>query len=153
MSLLPPFLASHEITAPPSDEEIATPLEPPLNIPSADCVCACFVERPNCLGILTKLLPVISHDVMSLDNSIFDKGSVRLLLHCEDRTQNQGCFKAYSPYEIAVLRNNMLKTTFKNFVYSNVKPAFRGNFLNLSPERSKELDSISTKGKIDIIKK
>lgn len=86
-----------------------------------------------------------------LDNSLFDKQIPRLLLHCEGRTDNYGDYKAYSLYRMFYIREKMKKLTVKPFAYNLVEPNFRGHFLDLKPERAKELDKFTISGKLDIL--
>lgn len=86
-----------------------------------------------------------------LDNSLFDKQIPRLLLHCESRNDYYGDYKGYSLYRMFYLREKMKKLTVKPFAFSLVEPNFRGHFLDLKPERSKELDKYSISGKLDIL--
>lgn len=87
----------------------------------------------------------------SLDETLFEKGIIRLVLHVQDRTQRSGSYRGYSLYRAHYLREYMKKLVVKPFAYHRVKPNFYGNFLDLDPERAKELDKISTKGKLDIL--
>jgi hypothetical protein len=51
------------------------------------------------------------------------------------------------------LKAIMKKLTVKPFAYKVIEDNFRGHFLDLTPERSKTLDMISVKSKIDILRK
>lgn len=88
-----------------------------------------------------------------LDQQLFDNQIPRLLLHLENRTENQGNFKAFSLYGMLQLKAMMKKLTVKPFAYKIIDENFRGHFLDLQPERSKVLDQISIKNKIDILRK
>ena len=88
-----------------------------------------------------------------LDADLFDKKIPRLLLHLRDRTQAQGNLQGYSLYRMFYLKNKMEKLIVKPFAYGIVEPNFRGHFLDLDKEASDKLDKISTKGKMDVLKK
>lgn len=88
-----------------------------------------------------------------LDNDLFDKQIPRLLVHCHDRTQTYGNFRAYGLYRMFYIKEKMRKFTVRPQAYSTTTPNYRGHFLDLDPKRSKLLDELSTKGKLDIMKK
>lgn len=88
-----------------------------------------------------------------LDNDLFDKQIPRLLLHLDRRNENYGHYKGFSLYRMFYLKKKMEKFIVKPFAYSHVEPNFYGQFLDLTPARAKELDIISTKGKLSILKK
>lgn len=83
-----------------------------------------------------------------LDNSLFDKNIPRLLLHTEARTARQGNIKGYSLFRMLYLRERMKKLVVPSFAYGLVQPNFYAHFLDLPKKRSRELDRISTAGKI-----
>jgi len=87
----------------------------------------------------------------SLDSTLFDKGVIRLCLHVHGRSDTVGHYKGYSLYRSFYLRENMRKNVVKPFAYQQVHPNFYGHFLDLEPGRCRELDKISTKGKMDIL--
>jgi hypothetical protein len=88
-----------------------------------------------------------------LDNDLFDKQIPRCLIHCYDRRQNYGKYKVYSLYRMYYIKNKMDKLTVKPHAYGMVDPNQHGYFLNLPTARCSELDMISTKGKLSILKK
>ena len=88
-----------------------------------------------------------------LDNDLFDKNIPRMLLHLENRTQKQGNFRGYSLYRALYIKHKMKKLVVKSIAYQLVEPNFYGHFLDLSPERSKQLDILSTKGKMSHLRK
>jgi len=88
-----------------------------------------------------------------IDDQIFDKQIPRLLLHLKNRSNYDGEFRTYSLYRMLLLKKYMKKYDLKNYAYVKVHPNNIGHFLNLTPEREKELDIISTKEKINILKK
>jgi hypothetical protein len=90
----------------------------------------------------------------SLDNDLFDKNIPRLLLHLQNRTENQGDIYGFSLYRMLYIKNKyMPKLTVKSFAYQLVNPNFFGHFQNLEPERARALDYISTRGKLSVLKK
>lgn len=101
-----------------------------------------------------KILVIVcipSFDV--LDEHLFRNNIPRQLVHLENRTINQGNFKAYSLYRMFYLKARMKKLVVKNMAFSLVEPNFYGHFLDLEPERSNALNKISMKGKFNILKK
>lgn len=99
-----------------------------------------------------KILVILSLPSFSvLDNSLFDKQIPRLLLHCENRSERYGNYKGYSLYRMYYIKEKMKKLIVKPFGYNLVEPNFRGHFLDLKPERSKELDKFTVSGKLDIL--
>jgi hypothetical protein len=89
----------------------------------------------------------------SLDEDLFRKGIPRLLLHVDNRNENNGDFHGYSLFRMFYLKEKMKKLIVKGYAYQLEEPNFHGHFLDLPPEREKELDKISIKGKIDILTK
>lgn len=87
-----------------------------------------------------------------LDPRLFKNGVPRLLLHCYGK-DTRGYFKAYGLWRMEHLRlklkllNNRI---LPQEVYKYVRPNFKGEFYNLSPERSALLDKISTEGKSEL---
>ena len=89
-----------------------------------------------------------------LDNNLFDNQIPRMLLHLSGRTGKQGNFDAYGLDEMNWIRYWMGKwPKHKTKAYGKVIPNFRGHFLDISPLRSKQLDRVSTKSKLEILKK
>lgn len=89
----------------------------------------------------------------ALDNDLFLKGIPRLLIHLDRRSEKYGYFKGYSLYRMFYIRKKMDKMVVKQFAYQRVNPNLIGNFLDLTIERAKSLDKISTAGKLEVIKK
>jgi hypothetical protein len=90
-------------------------------------------------------------DFNKLDNNLFDNKIPRLLLHLSNRKESYGHFRAYSLNNMLWLRWHMKKQVVKEAAFKRVQPNFYGWFLNLPPNRAKQLDSISTKGKIEVL--
>lgn len=89
-----------------------------------------------------------------LDNNLFDNQIPRLLLHCSGRTSKSGNFDGYGLEEMNWIRYWMAKwPKHKPKAYAMVTPNFRGHFLDISPKRSAELDRVSTRNKLKILKK
>jgi hypothetical protein len=86
-----------------------------------------------------------------LDNTLFDKGIVRLVIHCYDRDNYYGRYKGFSLYRAFYIREFMKKNVVKPQAYIRTGANFYGCFLDLPPERSRELDKISTEGKLNIL--
>jgi hypothetical protein len=86
-----------------------------------------------------------------IDNSLFDMKVPRMLLHCNKRTLSQGNYSGFSLYRMQYIKHKMQKLVIPEYAYTQVVPNFRGHFLDLSTERAKELDKISTAGKLNIV--
>ena len=97
------------------------------------------------------LVIIILPNFNVLENNLFDLKIPRLLFNCHNRDDYQGNFRAYSLYRMHYLKDKMRKLVIKEFAYTQVTPNFRGHYLDLEPNRSKELDEISTKGKLEIV--
>jgi hypothetical protein len=88
-----------------------------------------------------------------LDTRLYKNGVPRLLLHCHGKNEKVGRFKAYGLWRMEHLRLKLKMFDQKMLpqeVYKSVRPNFKGKFYDLSPERAKLLDRISTEGKSDI---
>lgn len=83
-----------------------------------------------------------------IDSDLLLKGIPRLLLHCQDRSRTYGDFKAYSLYRMFYIIDKMKKLKVPSFAYQLEEPNFSGHFLNLSKEREKALDKLSTNSKL-----
>jgi len=88
-----------------------------------------------------------------LDNQLFDNQIPRMLIQVTSRTKNQADFGCYGLMEMNWLRYHMKKSPIKDYAWQRVHANFRGHYLDLEPERSKELDSVSTKNKLQILRK
>jgi len=89
-----------------------------------------------------------------LDEDLFDKGLPRLLFHCHNKVQGKfGYFKAYDFSRMQWIKYYMSKNKVKQKAYHSVWFNFAGKFLDLTPERSQQLDFLSTKGKISELEK
>ena len=87
-----------------------------------------------------------------LDQDLLLKGIPRLLLHCENRKRNYGCFRGYSLERMYYVRDKMNKIVVKPHAYNLVSANFHGEFVDLPPERSRLLDQLSTKSKLEALK-
>lgn len=87
-----------------------------------------------------------------LDQNLFDNKIPRLLIDCRNRSMTYGNYSAFSLYRMLLLKARMKKLQLKNYAFSLISPNFRGHFLDVSPERSKQLDRLSTKNKLSILK-
>lgn len=88
-----------------------------------------------------------------LDTYLFDNRIPRMLIHCEGRTQSQGNFKVFDLLSMLWLKHWIDKLPLKHYAYNRVYPNIWGHFQDLPPDRSKELDRVSTKNKIEILRK
>lgn len=85
-----------------------------------------------------------------LDQPIFDKKIPRILFHCNTRLK-QGNYSVYSLKRMMYIKYKMKKIVVPYEAYKFTSPNHRGHFLDLDPKRSKELDELSTKGKLNIV--
>lgn len=88
-----------------------------------------------------------------LDNQLFDNHIPRMLLHLHSRTVNSGNFDAYDLRGMEWLKYWQAKSPIKSYCWHRVFPNFYGHFLDLDPDRSLELDKVSTKNKLNILRK
>jgi energy-coupling factor transporter ATP-binding protein EcfA2 len=99
-----------------------------------------------------KILIIVCLPFMpDLDSQVFKHAVARFGLHLEDRTETQGNFRGYSLYRMYYVRKKASELIVPPFAYKIVEPNFYGHFLDLEPRRSELLNSLSTKGKADII--
>jgi hypothetical protein len=89
-----------------------------------------------------------------LDNNLFDNKIPRMLLNLRNRTK-YGNYWGYSLSQMNWIRYwfDKLPKGAKHKCYSKCMANFHGQFKNLSPEREKALDKISTHGKRELLKK
>lgn len=89
-----------------------------------------------------------------LDNLIFDNQIPRLLIHIHSRSAEQGRYYVYDLNGMNWVRYWYDKLSKGNKIkcYSRSSPYSRGQFLNLTPNREKELDRLSTYGKSELLK-
>ena len=100
-----------------------------------------------------KIIVILSLPTFNtLDNSLLEKNIPRLLIHCYNRNNKYGHFKAYSLWRMYWIKQIMSKQVVKSDAYDIESPNYYGQFYNLPPERAKELDKISIKNKIEISK-
>lgn len=88
-----------------------------------------------------------------LENELFEIGIVRMLLHVEGRTENQGNFRVFDLEQMYYIKHHAQKIIVKPKCYDFGVPNFYGHFLNLPPDRSDELDRISIANKRKEVKK
>ncbi len=86
-----------------------------------------------------------------LDDSIFQKGVPRLLLHCHNRTLRQGNIKGYGFKRMCLMRYYAKKLPIPAGIYNIFTPNFRGHFLDLDFEERKELKRLSLAGKKEML--
>jgi len=88
-----------------------------------------------------------------LDAHLFDLQVPRGLIHIEDRNKKYADFSGYSLVGMNWIRfwSDKLAKAIRYKCYEKVSPNFRGHFLDLETQRSKQLDYISTKEKIAIL--
>ena len=97
------------------------------------------------------LIILILPDFTILDKNLYNKGIVRGMLRCKARTGRQGNFDGFSLYRIQWLLYWAGKLKIKQTAFKKVFPNFRGHFKDLDKKRKKELEKLSTKGKIGIL--
>lgn len=87
-----------------------------------------------------------------LEDSLFDKKIPRLLINTHNRKERYGCFRSYSLYRMYLVKNLLKSLKVPPQAYNLIVPNYRGNFLDLDEQRSKELDKISTESKKEVLK-
>lgn len=87
-----------------------------------------------------------------LETRLFQYGIPRMLFHCHDKEEDYSNYSAYSLVGMNWIRYwfKKLPEAINYMCYSKCEPAFRGQFLDLPPERSKQLDLLSTRAKLDL---
>lgn len=88
-----------------------------------------------------------------LDNQLFDNQIPRMLVQVSGRTNTYGNFGGYGLMEMNWLRYHMKRSAIKDYAWQKVHANFRGHFLDLDPERSQQLDTVSTSNKLKILRK
>jgi len=96
--------------------------------------------------VVILVLPTID----SLGYTLFNLGVPRLLVHCHGRTMTKGNFRTYSLMRMFKLKMMFTKLEVKPSAYFMVAPNYFGHFLDLVPDRSKQLDNMTIKGKVEI---
>jgi hypothetical protein len=86
-----------------------------------------------------------------LSKDIFDNKIPTMLIHLKKRHKNYGVAHFYDLKSMYYIMNNMKSDIFPEASYSKVYPNFRTKFKDLTPERSKQLDKLSTFGKKDLL--
>lgn len=81
-----------------------------------------------------------------LDRGIYDRGVIRVLFNCYGRNQEFGRLRVYSLRRIFYLLDYIRKKQppVRQMAYKNATPLYYSHFYDLPPERSEELDEIST---------
>lgn len=89
----------------------------------------------------------------TLDNQIFDNEIPRMLINIKERSKSYVDFRAYGLNEMNWIRYYIEKRpkAVRNKCYGYVEPNFRGHMLNLDDARAKQLDKLSTLGKISLL--
>ena len=82
-----------------------------------------------------------------LENELFDLAIPRLLIHCLDRTDTHGDFRAYDLEQMYYIKQKAKDIIVKPKCYDHGMVNFFGHFLNLPPDRSRELDMVSIAAK------
>ena len=89
-----------------------------------------------------------------LDENLFDKGLPRGLLNCYDKQQGRyGNYRGYDHVRMQWVKHFMSKIRVKQQAYGMETPNFKGHFLDLTAERSHQLDLLSTSGKLESLEK
>lgn len=93
------------------------------------------------------VLPSFKH----IDRGLLDKQIIRVLYHCQNRNKKYGSIKAFDLWKMFFLKDRMNKLVVTPSAYALEKPVYYGQFLDLKPERMKELDRYTVSGKMDIV--
>jgi hypothetical protein len=86
-----------------------------------------------------------------LDKDLFKQGIPRLLINCHDRDDFDGSFRGYDLDSMFYLKKYMHDLPNPLKAYQMVSPNFRGHFKDLPPALSQKLESLSMKGKREIL--
>jgi hypothetical protein len=86
-----------------------------------------------------------------LDSTIFKNKVPRILINCYGRKESYGNFRVYSLYRMFWLKRIMDQIVVKPEAYMKVKPNFYGHFWDLPPDRARELEALTLKGKEKIV--
>lgn len=82
-----------------------------------------------------------------LENELFELGIPRMLLNVCDRSERQASFKAYDLEQMYYIKHHAQKIIVKPKAYEFGQANFMGHFLDLPPERSRDLDRIGIAAK------
>lgn len=88
----------------------------------------------------------------SLDKELMEKGILRGLLHCRDRTDKRGFYDGYSLWRAYYIKKKMDKITVPPQAYKYTRPNFYNDFHDLPSPRSERLENLSVENKIDILR-
>ena len=100
------------------------------------------VRAYNCVVIM--ILP----NFRILDDRIYSYDIVQGLFHLSGKIQGKyGCYKVYDAVSMQYMKDRMKKSPVPSTIYNFFEENFRGHFLDLSKERSDQLNEISTKMK------
>jgi len=97
--------------------------------------------------IVIMVLPNFS----KLSRDIFDNKIPSFLIHLKERKECYGVAHFYENKSMFYIMHNMKSDIFPEASYSKVYPNFKIRFRDLSPERSKQLDKLSTLGKREFL--
>jgi len=87
-----------------------------------------------------------------VDQHIFDNGLIIGLVHCRNKCKTYSNYSGFSLYEMLLMKHAIKKMPIPSQVYSIFTPNFRGQFLDLEADRSRQLSTISIANKKKIIK-
>jgi hypothetical protein len=79
-----------------------------------------------------------------LDNTLFLNKVPTGLFHCKERSYGYGRLALYGRKELSYIRSYMKETVYYEDAYNREQPNMVSTFLDLSPERSRKLDTLST---------
>jgi len=88
-----------------------------------------------------------------IDTSLMKKGVLRFLVHCYGRTLTYGRYSVYDLSRMWYIKSKFAKVTVPADAFRLTTPNFYGQFKDLDPESSNELEKFSIRGKKDIIRK
>lgn len=99
-----------------------------------------------------KFIPIICLPNASvIDRDLYLKGVPRIIIHCENRTDKYGRYRAYSLWRFMYVLQKMTKSPVPQQAYKRTYPNIFGQFLNLPEARQQELHKIGMEGKKQII--
>lgn len=98
---------------------------------------------------------LVYHDFAEIPNELIKKKVITCLFQNQDRDikKNYVISKIYNYGKMCIIKHNFLKTIIPEYAFSNIDPNFILQFKDLSQERSKQLEILSSNIKYKIFEK
>jgi hypothetical protein len=101
------------------------------------------------------LVILILPNFLSLDSSLFENNIPQILINCYNRNIHNGFLRCFDMAAMLYMRDMFRKSRGSELmaakIHTKIRPNSTGRFYNLSKQRDKELDQLSTQGKISIL--